>query len=410
MVPPCVRPSVRQYNGQRSEDDLTHKYNDIIKANETLKDKLANNANMPQDHIKNHTDLLQYHVSTLFNNDIKGINPANTRGGRAMKTFAERLKGKGGRIRHNLMGKRVDYSARSVISPDPNIKIGELGVPLKVAMNLTFPEVVNEYNINKLYKHVRNGNHVYPGAKSIRNSKNKKLRSLEYRDTNKIVLEFGDIVDRHLIDGDIVLFNRQPSLHKMSMMAHLVKVMFKGNTFRLNIDVCTPYNADFDGDEMNMHVPQSYQTAIEIEVKAAVPKHIMSPSNMAPIIKPSQDNLLGLYKITGEGVEFIHSEVMNMLLGVEKFNGKLPKPDIREGNYVRWTGKQLFSIILPPININKNYDEPDMVNVIIDNGLLKQGQVNKGVSGNIVHMIHNDYGYKEAERYINDLQKLLPDI
>lgn len=246
VVPPCVRPSVRQYNGQRSEDDLTHKYNDIIKANETLKSKLADNSNMSQEHIKNHTDLLQYHVSTLFNNDIKGINPANTRGGRAMKTFAERLKGKGGRIRHNLMGKRVDYSARSVISPDPNIKIGELGVPLKVAMNLTFPEVVNEYNINKLYKHVRNGNHVYPGAKSIRNSKNKKLRSLEYRDTNKIVLEFGDIVDRHLIDGDTVLFNRQPSLHKMSMMAHKVKVMFKGNTFRLNIDVCTPYNADFD--------------------------------------------------------------------------------------------------------------------------------------------------------------------
>ena len=158
---------------------------------------------------------------------------------------------------------------------------------------------------------------------------------------------------------------------------------------------------------MNMHVPQSYQTAIEIDVKAAVPKHIMSPSNMSPIIKPSQDNLLGLYKITGDGVEFIHSEVMNMFLGVNKFNGELPKPEIRNGNYVRWTGKQIFSIILPPINIRKNYDETDMVNVIIDNGILKQGQVDKGISGTIVHMIHNDYGYKEAERYINDLQKII---
>lgn len=158
---------------------------------------------------------------------------------------------------------------------------------------------------------------------------------------------------------------------------------------------------------MNMHVPQSYQTAIEIDVKAAVQKHIMSPSNMSPIIKPSQDNLLGLYKITGEGVEFTHSEVMNMLLGVDKFNGKLPKPAIREGNYVRWTGKQLFSIILPPISLKKNYDESDMVNVIIENGTLMQGQINKGVSGTIVHMIHNDYGYKEAERYLNDLQKII---
>lgn len=158
---------------------------------------------------------------------------------------------------------------------------------------------------------------------------------------------------------------------------------------------------------MNMHVPQSYQTAIEIEVKAAVPKHIMSPSNMSPIIKPSQDNLLGLYKITGDGVEFAHPEVMNMLLGVEKFSGKLPKPDIKNGSYVRWTGKQLFSVILPPISLRKNYDEPDMENVIIENGILKQGQVNKGVSGTIVHMIHNDYGYKEAERYLNDLQKII---
>ena len=108
--------------------------------------------------------MVQYHVSTLFNNDIKGISPATTRSGRPMKTFTERLKGKEGRIRHNLMGKRVDYSARSVISPDANLDIDQLGVPYRVAMNLTFPETVNQYNINDLYKKVRNGNKVYPGA------------------------------------------------------------------------------------------------------------------------------------------------------------------------------------------------------------------------------------------------------
>lgn len=405
VVPPCVRPSVKQYNSQRSEDDLTHKYNDIIKANETLKDKLSSDNNISPEHIKNYTDLLQYHITTLFNNNITGINPSKTRSGRPMKTLAERLKGKQGRIRHNLMGKRVDFSARSVISPDANIKIGELGVPLKVAMNLTFPEVVNKYNINQMYKLVRNGNAMYPGAKSIKSVKDKKTRLLEYRDTNSIVLEFGDIVNRHLLNGDTVLFNRQPSLHKMSMMAHKVRVIYEGNTFRLNIDVCTPYNADFDGDEMNMHVPQSYQTAIELDMIAAVPKHILSPSNMAPIIKPSQDNLLGIYKMTDNGVEFTHQELMNMLIGVEKFTGVLPEPEIKEGNYIRWTGRQLFSLILPPINIYKNNeDEPTKDNVLIENGILKQGQVDKSISGKIVHMIFNEYGYKEAERYLNDLQ------
>jgi DNA-directed RNA polymerase II subunit RPB1 len=405
VVPPCVRPSVKQYNSQRSEDDLTHKYNDIIKANETLKDKLSSDNSISPEYIKNYTDLLQYHITTLFNNNITGINPSKTRSGRPMKTLAERLKGKQGRIRHNLMGKRVDFSARSVISPDANIKIGELGVPLKVAMNLTFPEVVNKYNINQMYKLVRNGNTVYPGAKSIKSVKDKKTRLLEYRDTNSIVLEFGDIINRHLLNGDTVLFNRQPSLHKMSMMAHKVRVIHEGNTFRLNIDVCTPYNADFDGDEMNMHVPQSYQTAIELDMIAAVPKHILSPSNMAPIIKPSQDNLLGIYKMTDNGVEFTHQEVMNMLIGVQKFTGVLPEPEIRNGSYIRWTGRQLFSLILPPINIYKNNeDEPTKDNVLIENGILKQGQVDKSISGKIVHMIFNEYGYKEAERYLNDLQ------
>lgn len=246
VVPPCVRPSVKQYNSQRSEDDLTHKYNDIIKVNEILKDKLSSDNNINPKNIKNYTDLLQYHITTLFNNNITGINPSKTRSGRPMKTLAERLKGKQGRIRHNLMGKRVDFSARSVISPDANIKIGELGIPLKVAMNLTFPEVVNKFNINKMYKLIRNGNNVYPGAKSIKSIKDKKTRLLEYRDTNTVILEFGDIVNRHLLNGDVVLFNRQPSLHKMSMMAHKVRVIHKGHTFRLNIDVCGPYNADFD--------------------------------------------------------------------------------------------------------------------------------------------------------------------
>jgi DNA-directed RNA polymerase beta' subunit len=143
------------------------------------------------------------------------------------------------------MGKRVDFSARSVITPDPSISIDELGVPVKIAMNLTFPEVVNEYNRERLMQYVLNGPDKYPGAKFIR--KGGFTKSLKNIDRSNIVLEDGMIVDRHMINGDPVLFNRQPSLHRLSMLCHKVKVM-PYNTFRLNVCVCAGYNADFDGD------------------------------------------------------------------------------------------------------------------------------------------------------------------
>lgn len=409
VVPPSVRPSVRQYNSQRSEDDLTNQYYQIIKWTKMLKDKLSKNTVTTPENIKLYNSQIQYYVITLFNNEIKGIPPALTRGGRPMKTLRQRLAGKEGRIRNNLMGKRVDFSARSVISADSNLAIEELGVPYKIAMNLTFPEVVNKININKLYQYVRNGNKVYPGAKSYKRCKDgTKYSILDNKDTNSIVLELGDTVNRHLINGDIVLFNRQPSLHKMSMMAHKVRVM-EGNTFRLNVDVCKPYNADFDGDEMNMHVPQSIQTAVELQYLAAVSQNIISPSLNSPIIGPAQDNLLGLFKLTDDNVYFTHQELMNLLVGVEKFSGIIPEPDYKNNNntIVKWTGKQLYSIILPPITYQQNLSMLKLKNIIIENGILKQGQIEKGASSNILHYIVNDYGSKEATRYLNDLQKIV---
>ena len=399
VAPPSVRPSVRMYNNQRSEDDLTHKYNDIIKSNNILKEKIEKPDSRPEDIIA-YSHLLQYHVTTIIDNDAKGANMGSckSRGGHVLKTFKQRINGKDGRFRSNLMGKRVDYSARSVISPDANLNIEELGVPREIAMNLTYPEIVNKYNINKMYQVVKNGSKVYPGAKSYQSSTDGRTRDLTYVDTEKIVLNYGDIIHRHLVDGDYVLFNRQPSLHKMSMMAHKVRVM-EGSTFRLNVDVYTPYNADFDGDEMNMHVPQSIQTAMELKYLCAVPKQIISPSKNAPIIKPSQDNLLGLYKITDNNVFFGQQELMNLLMNVEAFDGEFPEPAINEDNIVKWTGKQVFSIILPPISLKKGGE--------IVKGQLIKGQVSKKLSAMIVHTIFNEYGYIRTQQYINDLQKII---
>jgi DNA-directed RNA polymerase II subunit RPB1 len=243
VAPPAVRPSVRQHGNQRSEDDLTHKYIDLIKYNNKLSDRLESDKTTDTV-IKSLTDIIQYHVATLIDNEPpNGISPATHRSNRQLKTFKQRLHGKNGRIRGNLMGKRVDFSARSVITADPNISIDELGVPKKVAMELTFPEKVNKYNINKLYQLVRNGPKVYPGAKSIKKKNEGRLRLLEYADYKSIKLEPGDVVNRHLLDGDVVLFNRQPSLHKMSMMAHRIIIM-DYYTFRLNVSTTKPYNAD----------------------------------------------------------------------------------------------------------------------------------------------------------------------
>lgn len=146
------------------------------------------------------------------------------------------------------MGKRVDFSARSVITGDPNLSIRQLGVPMKIAMNITKPVKVNDRNKSFLTKLIQNGPDEYPGAKILERANGENI-SLRYMDRESIVLQNGDVVHRHMMDGDGVLFNRQPSLHRMSMMCHIVKVMKKGDTFRMNVADTAPYNADFDGDK-----------------------------------------------------------------------------------------------------------------------------------------------------------------
>ena len=242
VPPPAVRPSVKHDANQRSEDDLTQIYATIIKTNNDLKEKIKSNSSAQL--IDSVTSYLQYYIANIANNKIKGsCGPMQQRSGRPLQCVRDRLDGKTGRIRGNLMGKRVDYSARSVITADPNLSIRELGVPMKIAKNLTKPIVVNDKNRDFLTKLVQNGPEEYPGAK-ILERKNGENISLRYVDRLSIRLENGDIVHRHLMNGDAVIFNRQPSLHRMSMMCHIVRVMTQGDTFRMNVADTKPYNAD----------------------------------------------------------------------------------------------------------------------------------------------------------------------
>lgn len=298
VPPPPVRPSVLMDSSARCEDDLTHKLIEIVRANAALRRQTLNGA--PQHILGEFSALLQFHLTTYFDNGIPGQPPALQRSGRPIKAISARLKGKGGRVRGNLMGKRVDFSARTVITGDPNIGIDELGVPWSIALNLTFPETVTPGNRARLQALADAGPHPPPGqtgAKCIVRADGRRVNLAYARADADRRLEVGDRVERHLRTGDLVLFNRQPSLHKMSMMGHRVRVL-PFSTFRLNLSVTSPYNADFDGDEMNMHVAQSHETRAEMREIMMVPRNIVSPQANKPVIGVVQDSLLSCRLMT----------------------------------------------------------------------------------------------------------------
>lgn len=412
IPPPQVRPSVIQDNNQRSEDDLTHKLFEIIQANNTLQDKINNNAN--KNIIDDQYSVLQYHVATLVDNQIPGVAPSAQRSGRPLKSIQQRLGSKEGRIRYNIQGKRVEFSGRSVITPDPNISIEEIGVPIKIAMNLTVPERVTKYNRNKLYKLIQNGADNYPGAKTVVR-KDGRMISLKHVNAKEIVLRYGDTVNRHLMDGDPILFNRQPTLHRMSMMGHKVKVL-PYNTFRLNVSVTAPYNADFDGDEMNAHIPQSYEASIELAEIAAVPKQIITPRHAKPVIGIVQDTLIGSYRLTQPNIQFTRREFMNMMMWNKHFNGTLPQPSFKKGKMERFNGQQVISEILPSVNIemgNSRYNDekvPDNF-VKIEEGNVSQGIFDKDIfskpSKGVIHTIYKDYGPQETVHFLDCMQNTI---
>ena len=416
IPPPQVRPSVVQDNNQRSEDDLTHKLFDIIKNDRTLAQKIENNSS--KNVIDEMTNVVQYHVATLVDNDIPGVAPSAQRSGRPLKSIQQRLGGKEGRIRYNIQGKRVEFSARSVITPDPNLSVAEIGVPIEIAMNLTSPEPVTPYNLKKLYKLVQNGADKWPGAKTIVR-KDGRMISLKHVKTEEIVLYEGDVVNRHLLDNDILLFNRQPTLHKMSMMGHRVKVL-PYKTFRMNVLTTRPYNADFDGDEMNAHLPQSYEAMVELEEIAAVPHHIITPRHAKPMIGVYQDTLVGSYRLTQPGIEFTQREFMNLMMWNKRFDGLMPNARIVDRK--RWTGQQVLSALLPPVNIempNKSYnrktDNKESINYVkIVEGDITQGVVDGDIymkpSKGIIHVSYNDHGPKDTVNLLDSLQNTVENF
>jgi len=408
-VPPVTtRPSITLESGERSEDDLTHKLVDILRLNQRLAENIE--AGAPQLILEDQWELVQYHVTTYLDNEVSGIPPARHRSGRPLKTLAQRLKGKEGRFRYSLAGKRVDFSARTVITPDPNIGIDEVGIPKRIAREMTIPVRVTQYNKKQIAELTKNGP-VYPGANYVIKPDGRRKRVTE--ETAAEVAEevdVGWVVERHLIDGDPVLFNRQPSLHRASIMTHKVKVL-PGKTFRLNLCVCAPYNADFDGDEMNLHVPQTLEARAEATMIVDVKAQLHSPRFGGPIIGCIHDHITGTYLLTKKDAEFNRKEAA-ALLGASNM---VPDPKSKT-----FTGKELFSYLLPK-GMNLEFKAKFCLKcstcqkerckydayVKIKNGKLTSGVIDDravgAFSGKIIDYLIVHYGSERTAEFLNKI-------
>ena len=400
LVPPITtRPSITLVTGERSEDDLTHKLSDIVRVNQRLLENIT--AGAPEIIVEDLWDLLQYHITTYFDNSVAQVPPARHKTNRPLKTLAQRLKGNEGRIRYNLAGKRVNFCARSVISPDPFMKINEVGVPMMIAKDLTIPERITEWNIEWLKGFIKNGS-VYPGATYVVTLEDKRKKITD--DTKEQILQElapGWIVERNIINGDIALFNRQPSLHKLSLMGHRIRVT-PGKTLRIHPAVIAPYNADFDGDEMNLHVPQTEEAITEAENLLAVEKQLITPRHGIGLVGVREDALVGLYLLTKDGATFSCEDAASFLIasGVNK----LPEKSAKKGEHETYSGKDIFSLLLPE-GLEFEHEE-----LVIENGRITEGTVlNKFVGpqdGVLIHHIINKCGAENAAKFIDSINAL----
>lgn len=436
--PVCIRPSVMMQDSPASnEDDLTVKLTEIVWTSSLIKTGLEKGISI--NNMMEHWDYLQLAVAMYINSD--SVNPAMlpgaSNGGSKVKPirgFCQRLKGKQGRFRGNLSGKRVDFSGRTVISPDPNLSIDEVAVPDRVAKVLTYPERVTRYNRVKLQELIVNGPNVHPGANYLLKKDEDARRNLRYGDRVKLAkqLRVGDIVERHLEDGDIVLFNRQPSLHRLSILSHYAKIR-PWRTFRLNECVCTPYNADFDGDEMNLHVPQTEEARAEAINLMGVKNNLLTPKSGEPIIAATQDFITGSYLISHKDSFYDRATVTQLLSMMSDGNLRfdIPPPAIMKPYYL-WTGKQIFSLLIKPnkespvvINLdakNKVFIPPKSKSfpnemsqndgfVVIRGSEILSGVMDKSVLGDgkkhsVFYTILRDYGPQEAANAMNRMAKL----
>lgn len=410
VIPIRSRPYIIS-DGNVCDDDLSVIYQTIVKINK----------NISADNIST----LIFHITTLMNNS-DGKSKHNN-GCRPIKGIKERISGKDGIIRNNMSGKRVNQSARTVIGPDPTLKTDEVAIPECFSKKLTVPENVNDRNIREIQEIVDTGkaNYVIRNKNKInlayacktqeteilegdivtRNGKtvlppyidgdivtrNGKSFPFTCAIPKKYEVRVGDVVERHLRDGDVVLVNRQPTLHKCSMLAKKV-VVRPGKTMRLNLATTKVFNADFDGDEMNIHVPQDYVARVEMQELVSTSKNIISVQSSKPNVVVVQDGMLGAYLMTENDYiipkNIFENICMTINFSFENMNRVL--------NVLPRCGKALVSLILP----EDFCFEKD--SVVIKDGIFIKGSLTKSLLSSIIHTMYKDYN--SVLCFIDELQ------
>ena len=473
VIPPCARPFVFVVSdGNTCDDDLTIQLLEIIKANNNLHPHSECDEAKKQKAYSS----LKFRISTYYDNSAgKAKHSTNNR---AIKGLKERLTGKDGQVRSNLMGKRVEFAARTVITPDPTLKTMELGVPNYVCEILTFPVTVNSHNFEQLKNIVENGqaNYVrrttnqgvkkFPlkyamfkqstqllygdivlrkiqkgdtekwielpvtnsnvtlkcGDRIVRDGKELKQADIRFPERKPFCIELGDIVDRHLIDGDVVLFNRQPTLHEGSMQAFKIR-RHNFKTFRVNLSVTKWFNADFDGDEMNIHVPQSYEAVAELLELSTPMSNIISGQSSKPGLAIVQDSLLGVYKMT-KGWNIVSKEHFYKIAEVGSIDGR-SMFDVKRVAHIRrvlkskgidpknvYSGRGLFSLMLPHDLIYENDNgkmaKENETSVKIYRGVMYEGVIDKNIVGAshnaLTQILFKEYSREKSIELIDNIQ------
>lgn len=415
VMPPVSRPYVIT-DGKMSDDDLTMSYLEIIKANNALEAK-----DLTETRRSKHIMTIKFRIKTLMNNS-SGKAKHNTNQ-RPLKGIKERLTGKDGIIRNNLMGKRTNQSGRTVIGPDPTVRTDEMVIPQQIANTLTVPERVNTRNKEYLEYLVNNGkaNHILLGGNTLIHIKyaSRTKNNNGGFDKKYIRLNVGDVVERHLKNGDIVLLNRQPTLHKCSMLAKKI-IIRPHKTFRFSLATTKPFNADFDGDEMNIHVPQDYDARAELIALASTKHNIMNSQSSKSNISIVQDSMLGAYLMTKKS-DIIPINTYNDILlhgdgwDMEFINKKRQHikntlQELGEDVSILYTGKGLISMMLPDdfFYTKKTEANPIQPIVKIYKGVLYEGAFNKSVIGSshnsIIQVLHKEYDVDVCIKFINNIQ------
>jgi DNA-directed RNA polymerase beta' subunit len=419
VSPNTTRPDIRKIGGNRSNNsDTTSLLKNIVELNNSLPPEIPS-----RDLIVKTLQEMYHNLDMTCYEMIKGTSASGdkvrlvTNTNKTPKAIAHNIPKKEGRIRSNLMGKRVKYMIRSVITCDTTLKIDEVGIPLNIAKSVQIPETVQSYNKDRLIIYFMNKKNIYPGCSGVIKKENGKFHQIEY--LSDYILKNGDIILRDMITGDGVAFNRQPSLIFSNISRHRVIVLSNGNTLRMNVSACNYYNADFDGDNMNAIVARDVQSRNEIELISSVGNWFISHQTRSAKIGAFQDSLVGIAELTKT------STILNKWNAMQVFS-QIDRGLTNEITFDKkmYSGRDLISKVLPAINYPAKkakiymeqfaayikYDPLD-IEVVINHGKLISGILDKATigqnsMGSIFQIINNEYGSKMALNTIYNFQQI----